>query len=53
MAPGDIFNLTGATPPFPDSGPGVAEVGGGVGQGSCACRGPDRASITFPPDSLK
>lgn len=33
MAPGDIFNLTGATPPFPDSGPGVAEVGGGLDRG--------------------
>lgn len=23
-----------------------------VGQGRCACRGPDKACVTFPPDSL-
>lgn len=40
MAPGDIFNLTGATPPFPDSGPGVAEVGGGGWTGELCMQRP-------------
>lgn len=35
-----------------DSAPGVPELGELAGQGKCARRGPDRTSVTFPPDSL-